>query len=654
MLRIINEGGVLLREWDRQPLKTKIVATIGGPTSYKKGIYDLDLKKQMGPISYDYLLRNFIDNGVSLIRLNMAHTSVRQATELFQALRRQLGKMKPENLPRIAVLTDLPGPRIEFAKTPDAGIRLSKKSTKVFTICLDELVPGDAKHVSVCIGQRSLREYDEKALHHIMEQIDAKISKGEEVRVMVGDGKAILRVIPDRFKKSSARGMIDCELVKEGTIGRDRFTLKNIVLPIASFTNEDQDVLDSLFKCGAFQDDGLWAFVGLSFTQSADDVLRAKRFIETRIGARMRKDRNPSWYGPALVAKIETSQGYDRRYDIVTVVDAIMVARGDLGIQKDIEEVGTVEKELIKLCNKEGKPVITATQMLLSMTESLEPTRAEVTDVFNSILDGTDAVMLSEETSIGTYPFHAVRKMATIAAEAERFREEAQLSSGMVSIAASVGNSCGKAQQLEQTERRKIALQRYREFLRDAEARICESESRIGARLAELTAKISRLRSKGTLKTQDQSKLEELKWQREFYQTKQAQTRKQPTTDSTSQSTCVMSENEGIKAIVALTTTGRTAAMISRFRPTLRIVGVAHDAHNACKLLLCHGVTPINIGDVPLDAGPGRMFRKAARALAKRGLLQPEDGCVLTCGNRPKEPGTTNTIQIQEELRSIL
>jgi pyruvate kinase len=149
-------------------------------------------------------------------------------------------------------------------------------------------------------------------------------------------------------------------------------------------------------------------FVGVSFATTREDIMRAKRLIRSR-GA-------PTW----VIAKIERKQAVNNIDEIVAESDGIMVARGDLGVEMDVEEIPELQKKIIEKSNAAGKPVITATQMLESMVNNPTPTRAEVTDIANAIIDGTDAVMLSEETAVGSYPVEAVKVMKRVAAATER------------------------------------------------------------------------------------------------------------------------------------------------------------------------------------------------------------------------------------------
>jgi len=163
---------------------------------------------------------------------------------------------------------------------------------------------------------------------------------------------------------------------------------------------------DLVFIDFALQE-GVEAF-GVSFAATADDLLKVKEFAQ-------KKERSAY-----VVAKIERAEAIDNIDGILSAADAIMIARGDLGVQIPLQDVPTVQKKLIRKANLLGRPVITATQMLVSMTENIRPTRAEVSDVANAILDGTDAVMLSEETAIGRYPTEAVEMIGKIAISTER------------------------------------------------------------------------------------------------------------------------------------------------------------------------------------------------------------------------------------------
>jgi pyruvate kinase len=194
---------------------------------------------------------------------------------------------------------------------------------------------------------------------------------------------------------------VKCKVVVGGALRAGKgINIPGVTLSTPSLT--ERDVKHMLFGIEQAVD-----FIALSFVRSGDDVLQAQRILRER-GAEI-----------PLIAKIEKHEAVSNMDQILDVADGVMVARGDLGIEIPIQKVPLVQKELIRKCNRRGKPVIVATQMLESMISSAAPTRAEVTDVANAIFDGTDAIMLSAETAIGRYPIRAVRMMSRIAVETE-------------------------------------------------------------------------------------------------------------------------------------------------------------------------------------------------------------------------------------------
>ena len=222
-------------------------------------------------------------------------------------------------------------------------------------------------------------------------------------RLYLQDGQIALRIV--------GKSATEIETLVES--GGDLRASQGINYPdgtlnVAAVTDRDLEFLEFGIEHGV-------DYVALSFVRSADDVVRAKAFI-TKLGTHV-----------PVIAKIEKHEALEDLAAIIKASDGIMVARGDLGIEIPIETVPIVQKRIIAECNRASKPVVTATQMLESMILSSRPTRAEVTDVANAILDGTDAVMLSGETAIGRYPTEAVRMMAEIAREAERAYPHAAL-----------------------------------------------------------------------------------------------------------------------------------------------------------------------------------------------------------------------------------
>jgi pyruvate kinase len=324
----------------------------------------------LGPASWDAAgCRALVEAGVDVFRINLAHgTSAEHqaAVATARAQAKEAGRV-------VGILADLPGPKMRTG--PVAGDEVELQTGQSFVLTSQE-VEGDRDRVSTSVG--SLAE---------VAQIDDEI--------FLADGEIVLLVSEIR----------DGDVVTTVTRGGWLRSRKGMHIPraerkVEAFTSEDETALRSALRMKV-------DFVGLSFVRDANDVRRAKDALPKR-GPR-----------PMIVAKIETGSAVDHLTEIVTEADAAMVARGDLGIQLPMQLVPLLQKEIIATCNEAGKPVITATQMLESMTRAPLPTRAEAADVANAVIDGTHALMLSEETAIGRYPAEAVMKMNDIAVAAE-------------------------------------------------------------------------------------------------------------------------------------------------------------------------------------------------------------------------------------------
>lgn len=314
--------------------------------------------------------RALLEAGVDVVRLNLAHGVPAEHARACATAREQAAELGQV----IGLLADLPGPKMRTGIIEQNEVLL--RPGDPFVLCNGD-VPGDWKRVSTTVPD-----------------LVRFVQPGEEV--YLADGTIVLRV--DEIKGEE----VHTEVVRGGRL-RSR---KGMHLPAAermvqAFTDEDRISLEDAIKMKV-------DFIGLSFVRDADDVRRAKAALPKR------------GYRPLVVAKIETRSAVENIDEIVTEADAIMVARGDLGIQMPLHEIPLIQKHVIETCNLAGKPVITATQMLESMTRQPLPTRAEVSDVANAVLDGTHALMLSEETAVGEYPEEAVREMAKIAAFTEK------------------------------------------------------------------------------------------------------------------------------------------------------------------------------------------------------------------------------------------
>jgi pyruvate kinase len=316
-------------------------------------------------------LRRLLAAGVDVVRLNAAHSDMKTHSNnarLVRELASELGRT-------VGILVDMPGPKIRTGLVEGDEVELDNGQEFVLTTASDDSI-GNAQHVSTTL--LDLAQW---------------ACPGDEV--YLADGAIVLRIL------ESVDRDVRTEVVRGGTLrSRKGMHLPRAEAHVEPFTSRDALALEMAIAAKV-------DFLGLSFVRRAEDVERVRAMLPKR-GMR-----------PALVPKIETAAAVDNLAGIIEAADAVMVARGDLGIQMPARRVPLLQKEIIRACNMAGKPVITATQMLESMTRSPLPTRAEVNDVANAVLDGTDALMLSEETAVGLFPYETVRMMGEVAESAE-------------------------------------------------------------------------------------------------------------------------------------------------------------------------------------------------------------------------------------------
>ncbi|MDP9071566.1 MAG: pyruvate kinase [Actinomycetota bacterium] len=323
----------------------------------------------IGPASESAeVLGAMVDAGMDVARVGLAHGRAEDHVASMRTVR----SVAEQRGRAVGVLADLPGPKVRTGPFPDGGVFLVEGAT----IALAE---GD--------GQSS-----SSAIHVELAEALAGLRPDDEV--VLGDGAVVLRV--DHVSSHRTTAVV----VRGGRIqGRPGVHLPSGRLDLRSPTAED---LELLRTCKTERVD----MVAVSFVRSAEDVHRVREAAGD----------DP----PMIVAKIETRAAVDDLDAIIAAADGLMVARGDLGIRLLLEDIPHVQKRVIRTCAEAGVPVITATQMLESMTNAPTPTRAEVSDVANAVLDGTDAVMLSGETAIGRDPINVVRTMARITERAEQ------------------------------------------------------------------------------------------------------------------------------------------------------------------------------------------------------------------------------------------
>lgn len=324
----------------------------------------------VGPaISSSDMIRRVLEAGVDVFRLNFSHGTPDEHSDCVRRIRSAAGDLgKP-----VAVLQDLPGPKIRIGTFRDGPVALG--AGEEITLTTDR-VPGDRTRIPVNYAQ-----------------LADEVRAGQ--RLLLADGLVELRIQavdpPD----------IRCKVLLGGILSDHKgITVPRGASGIAAFTEKDRDLLVEGLDMGV-------DMAALSFVRNREDVMSARALLDSR-GSSL-----------PLMAKIEKPEAVDALDDILPTVDALMVARGDLGVEIPYQEVPLVQKDIITKALHAARPVVTATQMLRSMVESPRPTRAEAADVANAVLDGSDAVMLSEESAIGAYPVEAVRALAAIAEQAE-------------------------------------------------------------------------------------------------------------------------------------------------------------------------------------------------------------------------------------------
>jgi pyruvate kinase len=456
----------------------------------------------IGPASRDpEMLRALIVSGVNVVRLNFSHGSHEDHLHVLQTVR----KLSQELNAPVTVLQDLQGPKIRVGKFKDGSILLTKGQKVTIT----------TKSV---VGEEGLIPTD-------LLRMPEFCPPGQ--KILLDDGLLELKV--DRTDDEHVYAT-----VTYGGLLKDR---KGMNIPGANLDVEcmtKKDLIDLEFGLQNEVD-----YVALSFVRQGNDIRKLRELIDQK---------NP---GTRIVAKIEMLEALDNLEDIVHLSDAVMVARGDLAVEVGQSLLAGIQKEIIQLCNRLGRPVITATQMLDSMVENPRPTRAEVTDIANAVLDGSDALMLSAETASGKYPIKCIETMDEVVREVEK--------SGKLFY--------------------KMSLEH--EFLSVAEA--------IAA------------------------------------------------------SSCLSALKLNATAIVCLTTSGKTARLISSLRPKARIIAVTHQFSTLNRMELIWGIQTLSIE--PYDSTDAAMD-KIEKMLLEYGLVKTGDKVILTMGMPVMERGTTNSLRV--------
>lgn len=341
--------------------KTKIVATLG-------------------PSSQDYkIIEKMIKAGVNVFRLNFSHGSYENHAVLISNIRKAEKKL---TIP-IAIMQDLQGPKIRIGEMPEVGVNIQT----------------DQK-VTIAIGEKN---YKDEEIPLIYPGLEKNLKKGDGV--LIDDGNIELKVL--EIKKNKVK----CRVLQGGTI----FSHKGVNLPNSNLTDipalSEKDKQDLKFGIKLGVD-----AVALSFVKTAADIVHARKLIYLYEKKLKIKVEQPIF----IVSKIEQHEAIDNLNEIIAETDGVMVARGDLAMETNMSQLPLLQKKIIDKANEATKPVIVATQMLDSMQEKIRPTRAEITDVANAVIDHADALMLSNETAVGKHPVLVVETMKKIIVQTEK------------------------------------------------------------------------------------------------------------------------------------------------------------------------------------------------------------------------------------------
>lgn len=459
----------------------------------------------MGPATEDdKVLIEIIKSGMDVARINFSHGTHEEALKKIEQIRRISAGL---DIP-VAILLDTKGPEVRIKDFKNGKVEL--KQGQKFTLCTDD-VEGDENQVSITY-----------------KELPKDIKTGSTI--LIDDGLIEMEVISIKSDK------VVCEVKNGGIVSNKKgVNIPNVSLSMPYMSEKDK--ADILFGIKNDVD-----FIAASFVRTGNDVHDVRNLLDKNGGERIQ-----------IISKIENREGVENIDAILKLSNGIMVARGDMGVEIDMQDLPVIQKKLIKKTYRAGKVVITATQMLDSMIRNPRPTRAEATDVANAIYDGTSAIMLSGETAIGKYPVDAVRTMAMIA---------------------------------ERTERDIDYVKRFDNL---------NFDSRLDV------------------------------------------------TNAISHASCTTAHDLRAAAIIALTFSGGTARMLSRFRPNCPIIAPTMSEKARRQLSLSWGVLPIMS---EMRNNTDELFDHAVDCAQKTGLVKNGDLVVITGGAPMGISGTTNIMKV--------
>jgi pyruvate kinase len=323
----------------------------------------------LGPASSEeHMIEKLHEAGADLFRINMSHSS----HDMMRTLIGRIRAVEARSGRPIGILADLQGPKLRVGKFAEGSVEVKVGQTFIFD---SNSEPGDSTRVF---------------LPH--PEILQSVKPGD--RLLIDDGKLQLRA-----EECDGTRIVATVVAGNKISDKKGVSLPDTLLAIGVLTDKDRIDLDAVLATGSVD------WVALSFVQRPEDLAEVRKIAKNRVG---------------LMAKIEKPQALERIDEIIELSDALMVARGDLGVEMPLEAVPGIQKQLTRACRRVGKPVVVATQMLESMISAAVPTRAEVSDVATAVFEGADAIMLSAESASGQYPIEAVSTMASIARTVER------------------------------------------------------------------------------------------------------------------------------------------------------------------------------------------------------------------------------------------
>ncbi len=402
------EGNIkIMKSIEKLTRSCQIVATLGP----LRGSAEDCCMDQLGQplksmVSAGQMLVWYINAGVDIFRLNMSFAALGQSYGSLEMKYLSWLVKHHQQISSIGLLGDLPGPKIRLSQV------LSKTGgqVKVGDIIILNFGTQKVTRSATAIGAVSVNGQPfslQVARIDGFPNISTYIKHCADSIFFVGDGEVVLQPV------SANDDIITCMVLEAGFLRTGKgLTIKEATIDVPTFQEVDQKALDFLMENAR----AVLSHVAVSFVQDHRDILKVKSHLYDK-WARYERGRMPK-----VIAKIETKTACQDIDNILDVADGIMIARGDLAPQVGHANVPNIQKRLISKCNQAGVPVITATQMLGSMEQNKYPSRAEVSDVFNAVVDGTDAVMLSGETSMGKYPVQSIKMMHDIVLEAEQYR----------------------------------------------------------------------------------------------------------------------------------------------------------------------------------------------------------------------------------------